>query len=69
MMTNRRERATVPAPMLRDEEISQEIALRAPAAGLNERHVLTTAYSWGEPACGRRRTTTLPLTYRAPVGL
>lgn len=65
---NRDSRKTVPVPVIRDDEISQEIALRKPDSGLNEKHVFVAGYAWGDaPALARTRTEPLPPSWVAPV--
>lgn len=66
---NRDNRKTVPTPVIRDEEISQEIALRKSDSGLNEKHVHVTTYDWGpwsRAISPRTRTAPLPPNWVAP---
>lgn len=60
----RSRRQTAPAPMLRDDEVSQDRPAVGP--GLNLSLQYTTAYQWGAVS-SRSRTETLPVDFVAPT--
>jgi len=67
MVVSRYNRKTTPVATLRDDEISQEIALRKSDANLNEKHVTVTSYTWpSTPAITGRRTAPLPPNWVVP---
>jgi hypothetical protein len=71
-MTTRRDRsadATAPTPMIRDEEVSQEVMLRrlVASASLNMSARDTSTYRWETVVRSRTRTAPLPPNFVAPV--